>query len=249
MCGIAGEIRFDATAPDPRVTAAMSDAQAVRGPDGSGLWLRDAVCLGHRRLAIIDLSEAGSQPMVDGTGELAIVFNGCIYNHRELRAELQRAGHRFRSTSDTEVALVAYREWGDRFVERLIGMFAIALVDRRTGRSLLVRDRLGIKPLYVADVPGGVRFASTLPALLAGGGVDTAIDPVALHHYFSWHSIVPAPRTILRGVRKVPPATLRVLEADGQSHDRVYWKPAFTRGSDRSPDEWCAAVLEALRTA
>src|SRR3954449_1431669 len=213
MCGICGEIRFDGAPPDVHPTAAMTATMTSRGPDGEGLWRDGAAVLGHRRLAIIDLSEAGAQPMVDDSAWCAIVFNGCIYNHHELRRELRAVGHRFASDSDTEVVLKAYRHWGDGFVDHLVGMFAFALLDRAAGRTVLVRDRLGIKPLYLADVDGGLRFGSTLPALLAGGGVDTSLDPVALHHYLSWHSIVPAPRTLLRGVRKLPPATMRVIES------------------------------------
>jgi asparagine synthase (glutamine-hydrolysing) len=207
------------------------------------------IALAHRRLSIIDLSDAGAQPMTDG--ELTIVFNGCIYNHRELRSELGARGHRFASTSDTEVILKSYREWGEDFVDHLVGMFAFALHDGRRDRTLLVRDRLGIKPLYVAETAGGLRFASTLPALLAGGGVDTALDPVGLQQYFAWHSIVPAPQTVLRGVRKIPPATVRTVEADGRMTDRQYWNPDFTRRSDgpRSEPEWRDAVLQSLRTA
>jgi asparagine synthase (glutamine-hydrolysing) len=251
MCGICGEVRFDGTSPDGPATAEMTKAMTARGPDGAGVWRQGRVALGHRRLAIIDLTEAGAQPMVDDEAQLAIAFNGCIYNHRELRRELERLGHRFRSTSDTEVVLRAYREWGDGFVDRLVGMFAFALVDRRSERTLLGRDRLGIKPLYVADVPGGLRFASTVPALLAAGGIDTSLDPVALHHYLSWHSIVPPPRTILRGVRKLPPATLRVIESDGRARDKVYWHPPFARGTgaDWSPQQWRQRLLDALRTA
>src|SRR3954453_18360212 len=240
MCGICGEIRFDGSPPDRRATAEMTEALTPRGPDGAGLWQEGPVALGHRRLAIIDLSDAGAQPMFDEAGQCAVVFNGCIYNHLELRRELQGLGHRFRSASDTEVVLTGYRQWGEDLVDHLVGMFAFALVDRHAGRTVLVRDRLGIKPLYTAEVPGGLRFASTLPALLAGGGVDASLDPVALHHYLSWHSIVPAPRTVLRGVRKLPPATVRTIESDGRAHDRVYWRPPFPRGAGTgwSPRAW-----------
>jgi asparagine synthase (glutamine-hydrolysing) len=249
MCGICGEIRFDGRDPDLPATAAMTRALASRGPDGEGQWHDGAVAVGHRRLAIIDVSDAGAQPMTDD--EYVIVFNGCIYNHHELRRRLAALGHCFRSTSDTEVVLKAYRQWGEGFVDHLVGMFAFVLVDRSSGRTVMVRDRLGIKPLYIADMLGGQRFASSLPALLAGGGIDTSLDPVALHHYLSWHSIVPAPRTILRGVRKLPPATMRVIEDNGRSHDRTYWRPVFNRPTGRapSPAEWREQLLAALRRA
>jgi asparagine synthase (glutamine-hydrolysing) len=252
VCGIAGELRRDGAA-DPDALARMSVALAPRGPDGAGDWLLDGRGLTHRRLAIIDLSERGAQPMVDEALGLTVVFNGCIYNHRELRAELERAGHSFASHSDTEVLLKGWAEWGERMLDRLAGMFAFCLVEHASGRAVLARDRLGIKPLYLAGGGDGVlRFASTLPALLAAGGIDTRVDPVALHHYLSFHSIVPSPRTILRGVRKLPPATVMVVEPDGRRHERRWWDPPFARDPARSgwnEHDWQEAVLEALRVA
>ncbi|RIV40058.1 N-acetylglutaminylglutamine amidotransferase [Micromonospora radicis] len=252
MCGIGGEARFDGTTPDAGAVTRMTDAMASRGPDGAGLWRDDWVFLGHRRLTVIDLSDAGSQPMVRADLGLSLVFNGCVYNYPELREQLRAAGHTFHSTSDTEVILVAYAQWGEDFVDHLVGMFAVGLVDRRRRRLVLARDRLGVKPLYLAETAGRLRFASTLPALLAAGAVDTDIDPVALHHYLSWHSIVPAPRTILRGVRKLPPATVRVVEADGRSRERVYWQPDYVRSTahtDWDAHDWRAAIGAGLRTA
>ncbi|MGM1064600.1 N-acetylglutaminylglutamine amidotransferase, partial [Saccharothrix sp. Mg75] len=252
MCGIAGEVVTDhAGVPDAGAVARMTGAMLSRGPDGGGQWSAGRVALGHRRLSIIDLSDRGAQPMVDDELGLAIAFNGCVYNHEELRARLSDR-YRFTSTSDTEVVLKAYHRWGDRFVEHLVGMFAFALVDLRRDRVLLVRDRLGVKPLYVAEVAGRTRFASTLPALLAGGGIDTRLDPVGLHHYLTWHSIVPAPHTVLRGVRKLPPATIRVLEPGREPRDHVYWQPSYTRRPEHSgwtAQDWRDAVREALRTA
>src|SRR4051795_5724045 len=132
-------------------------------------------------------------------------------------------------------------------------MFAVVIHERDTGRVVMARDRLGIKPLYLAEAPQRLRFASSLPALLRGGGhgfdLDTSIDPVALHHYLTWHAVVPAPHTILAGVRKLPPATVRVIEADGTSTETVYWRPAFTRTHSYPDDEWREAVLAGLRTA
>src|SRR5918998_14027 len=252
MCGISGEARFDGTPPDADAVTRMSEAMRSRGPDGEGLWSDGWVTLGHRRLTVIDLSDAGGQPMVREDLGLALIFNGCVYNYPELREELRGAGHTFHSTSDTEVILVAYAEWGEDFVHHLVGMFAVVLVDRARRRLVLARDRLGIKPLYLAETPTRLRFASTLPALVRGGDVDTGVDPVALHHYLSWHSIVPAPRTILRGIRKLPPATLRVVEADGRSREHVYWRPDYVRDPAHAgwdADDWRVAVGDALRTA
>ncbi|WP_046776850.1 N-acetylglutaminylglutamine amidotransferase [Streptomyces yangpuensis] len=251
MCGLSGEVRFDGRRPDVAVVERMTDVMEPRGPDGRGIWSQAAVALGHRRLQIIDLSERGAQPMVDAQLGLTVVFNGCIYNHRELRARLERLGYRFFSDSDTEVVVKAYAEWGRECVEFFVGMFAFAVAEHRSGRVVLGRDRLGIKPLYVTEDCDRLRFASSLPALLAAGGVDTSIDPAALHQYLSWHGTVVAPRTVLTGVRKVPPATVRVVEPDGTRHDHCYWQPAYTRHSELGDDPvaWREAVHDALRTA
>jgi asparagine synthase (glutamine-hydrolysing) len=252
MCGLAGEVRLDGSRADVAAVERMAATMSDRGPDDAGLWSSGRVALGHRRLKIIDLSAASGQPITDSDAGLTGVFNGCVYNYRELRAELQAKGHRFFSHGDSEVVLKAYTEWGLDFVDHLIGMFAVVIVERDSGRVVLARDRLGIKPLYVAETPGALRFASTLPALLAGGGVDTTIDPVALAHYLSFHSIVPPPRTILRGVSKLPPATVRVVEPDGTVRDRRFWSPDFTRHADRadwSALDWQEALLGSLTTA
>src|SRR5690606_24346 len=169
MCGIAGELRFDGQPLDPGVLARMTRSQHHRGPDAEGIWSSPQRGFGHRRLRIMDLSEAAQQPMIDAQPGLGVVFNGAIYNHAALRGELQARGYTFFSSGDTEVLLKAYHAWGGDFVRRLNGMFAFAIWERDSGRVLLGRDRLGIKPLYYADVPGGMRFASTLPALVAGG--------------------------------------------------------------------------------
>ncbi|MGH9279874.1 MAG: N-acetylglutaminylglutamine amidotransferase [Acidimicrobiales bacterium] len=251
MCGISGELRFDGRFARPEVVSRMTDALASRGPDGAGLWASGPVALGHRRLAIIDLSVRGAQPMVDTELGLVIVFNGCIYNYRELRRQLEGSGYRFFSTSDTEVILKGYHCWGEGFVHRLAGMFAFCIVERDSGRAVLVRDRLGVKPLYLTRHGNALRFASTLPALVVtGGDVDCSIDPVALHHYLSFHAVVPAPRTILRGVRKLAPATMLVVEPDGREREVRYWQPAHDDVAPvRTDDEWREEVARALRLA
>ncbi|MBT0772724.1 N-acetylglutaminylglutamine amidotransferase [Kineosporia sp. J2-2] len=249
MCGLGGEFRLDGAKPDLDAVARMSPCLERRGPDSKGTWSHGPVAFVHHRLKIIDLSEAGSQPMVDDELRLAMIFNGCVYNHHELRRELEGHGYRFRSTSDTEVILKAYHHWGTSFVDHFLGMFAIVLTELDTGRVVMARDRLGIKPLYLSETPRRIRFASTLPALLAAGDVDTSIDPVALHHYLSWHSVVPAPRTILSGVRKLPPATVRVIEPDGSSTEAVYWNPPATHDLSIGDDEWRERTLAALDLA
>jgi asparagine synthase (glutamine-hydrolysing) len=251
MCGICGEVTFDGTAASDSL-AAMNARMWARGPDAGGTFSQDRVAFGHRRLSIIDLAAASQQPMIDPVLGLAAVFNGCIYNYRELRGDLAAKGYRFFSQGDTEVILKAYAEWGPRCVERFHGMFAFAVWERDSGRIVLVRDRLGIKPLYYAELPGRLRFASTLPALLAAGGVDTGIDPVALHHYMSWHAVVPAPRTILKGVRKLAPATICVIEPDGRRREEIYWNLTVgPRADDRKFKEadWREAVRLTLAKA
>jgi asparagine synthase (glutamine-hydrolysing) len=252
MCGLCGDLRFDGSNPDLTAIEKMAAALAPRGPDAAGFFSQGAVALGHRRLSILDLTATGQQPMFDPALGLAVVFNGCIYNFRDLRRTLEQRGYRFFSQCDTEVILKAYHAWGTRCVERFLGMFAFAIWERDSGRIVLARDRLGIKPLYLADTPGGLRFASTLPALLAAGGVDTAIDPQALHHYMSFHAVVPAPLTILRGVRKLPPATILTIEPDGRRREESYWTLTVgARAQDRAMTaaEWREAVLCSLKTA
>lgn len=252
MCGLAGEIRLDGRRADVAAVERMAATMADRGPDDSGAWASGRVALAHRRLKIIDLSAASGQPIVDSVAGITGVFNGCIYNYRELRDELTAKGHRFFSHGDSEVVIKAYAEWGEAFVEHLIGMFAVAIVERDNHRVVLARDRLGIKPMYIAEDTNTVRFASTLPALLAAGGINTGIDTVALAHYMTFHAVVPPPRTILAGVRKLPPATVRVYEPDGTRRERRYWDPRFARDSDRgdwTETDWQDALAASLATA
>ncbi len=254
MCGICGEISFDASNSHGAATVeAMADTMTCRGPDGGGLLKRGPLTLGHRRLRIIDLSETAAQPMADPFLGLALVFNGCIYNYPELRRDLEQRGHRFFShNSDTEVILKAYAEWGPACVEKFNGMFAFAISERDSGRLFIARDRLGIKPLYYCETASGLRFASTLPALLAAGGVDTSIDRVGLHHYMSWHAVVPAPFTILKGVRKLPPASTLMIEPDGRRVEKVYWRPTFNPDPEErtySFEDWKRKLLDELGKA
>ncbi|MGD9783170.1 MAG: N-acetylglutaminylglutamine amidotransferase [Hyphomicrobiaceae bacterium] len=252
MCGICGEVTFGGGAVSAAAIERMADAMRPRGPDGSGIVVRGRFGLGHRRLKIIDLSENAAQPFVDTELGLTLAFNGCIYNYKQLRAELTEKGYRFASTGDTEVILKAWHAWGPAAVNRLHGMFAFAIHDLASNRLALVRDRFGIKPLYLSQSGGRLRFASSLPALLAAGDVDTSIDRVALHHYMTWHAVVPPPRTILSGIKKLPPATIRIYEPDGTFNDSTYWTQSFARTAEdvaRPFDEWRDMVLEALRTA
>jgi asparagine synthase (glutamine-hydrolysing) len=228
MCGIAGVYgAIDDAAV--RHTKRMCDAMVHRGPDQDGVWrsqTENGVVLGHRRLSIIDLSEAGRQPMLDPTGTVAIVFNGECYNFAELRKELEAFGRRFVSSSDTEVILAAYLQWGERAIARLRGMFAIALWDSRDGSLLLARDRLGIKPLYYAQRQGRLLFASEVRALLATDLVERKLDRLALGS-FLWHGFVPGPRTIVEGVRLLDAGTTLRIDADSARSSLVprrYWR-------------------------
>lgn len=251
MCGLCGEIAFGSEA-SPDALWRMMEQLKPRGPDAAGVFVQQNIGLGHRRLSILDLSANAQQPMVDPALGLVGAFNGCIYNFRELRQELIGAGYKFFSDGDTEVLLKAYSAWGPRCVERFHGMFAFAIAERDSGRVVLGRDRLGIKPLYYADTARGLRFASSLPALLAPGGVDKSIDPAALHHYMSWHAVVPAPMTLLKGVRKLPRATLMTIEPDGTRREEVYWTFSVgTRPQDRriSAEEWREQLTDTLTTA
>jgi asparagine synthase (glutamine-hydrolysing) len=250
MCGICGELNFNDAPPELASLRRMLDRLARRGPDHEGTWSDGPLAFGHRRLSILDLSERAHQPMLDPALGLAVVFNGTIYNFRDLRAGLEGRGHRFFSTGDTEVILKAYAEWGADCVRRFKGMFAFAVWDLRNRRLFLARDRMGIKPLYYSQDADRFRFASSSQALLQAGGVDTSIDPVALHHHFTLHAVVPAPRTLFRGIRKLPPAHTLTVEADGRTRLDRYWHlDALRPAEPRSEADWIEAVHESLRRA
>ncbi|GHC09354.1 asparagine synthetase B [Cerasicoccus arenae] len=223
-----------------------------RGPDGDGMVVRGPVAFGHRRLKIIDLSEAAQQPMVDSDNGLTIVFNGAIYNYPELREELIGRGYRFFSHGDTEVILKAFKEWGTDCVKKLNGMFAFAIHERDTGRVTLARDRVGIKPLYFSKDAKRIRFCSSLPGLVAAGEVDTSLDPVALNYYMTFHSIVPPERTILNGIKKLPPATVAVIEPDGKMTQSSYWMLDYGMTAEQqswTKNDWEDATLDVMRRA
>ncbi|OOZ40054.1 asparagine synthase (glutamine-hydrolyzing) [Solemya pervernicosa gill symbiont] len=248
MCGICGELRIDGSAPNLDAITRMNRALERRGPDHGGSYSDGPLAFGHRRLAIIDLSERANQPLIDNELGLALVFNGTIYNYRELRADLQAMGYHFFSDGDSEVIIKAYAAWGERCVERFAGMFAFAIWEMRAKRLFLARDRLGIKPLYYSEQQGCLRFASNTQALLASGGIDKSIDPVALHHQFTLHAVIPAPRTILNGIRKLSPATTLTIESNGRQQERTYWHLAAQRPEqEMSEDEWVEAVHDSLR--
>ncbi|MFP4434009.1 MAG: asparagine synthase (glutamine-hydrolyzing) [Phycisphaerae bacterium] len=230
MCGIAGIVsgRSDV---ERDVVLAMRDTLSHRGPDDAGVWISPdgRVGLGHRRLSILDLSPRGHQPMSDLAGEVWIVYNGEVYNFRRLREELLSAGERFTSDTDTEVILRAYRRWGIGCVDRLEGMFAMAIHDTRSGETFLVRDRLGIKPLcYAIDAEGALSFGSEIRAVLAGGRVSSELSGEAAWDYFTY-GYVPTPATIYRAIRKLPPGCfLRFVPGGKEPATPVrYWQPRW----------------------
>jgi len=228
MCGITGFIERDAPLNADRagvLIRGMTDTMVHRGPDSSGTWL-DAdhgVALGHRRLSIRDLSPTGRQPMVSTCERYVIIYNGEVYSHDEMRADLERGGHRFRGTSDTEVILAGCAEWGvEATARRLIGMFAFALYDRRERRLSLVRDRVGIKPLYWGNFPGLFIFGSELKPLRRHPGWTPAIDRDAVSSFMR-HNYIPAPHSIYRGVRKLTPGTVLTVHDGVVSEERPFW--------------------------
>jgi asparagine synthase (glutamine-hydrolysing) len=236
MCGIAGLVDPTGQEIDPSWIVAMTRALAPRGPDGEGFWRAPGVALGHRRLAVIDLSHAAAQPLGNEDGSVEVVFNGEIYNFEELRRELGGKGHVFRSRGDTETIVHGYETWGDEVLSHLDGMFAFALWDARKRRLLAARDRMGKKPLYFASIeraamPPLVAFASELKALLCLPGFDRSVDPMAVGRYLV-HEYVPAPHTIFRGARKLGAAErLRVemgnLGKTAQPQVDRYWDLSF----------------------
>ena len=249
MCGICGELNFKQSA-DINAVKRMLPKLESRGPDFEDSWQQDRVAFGHRRLAIIDLSEHSNQPMVDQALGLSIVFNGAIYNYPELRKQFIAEGYSFSSEGDTEVILKAYHKWGERCPEYLHGMFAFAIWDHNKKIMFAARDRMGIKPFYFAQTEQHFRFASNPQALLAAGGVDTSIDPVALHHQFTLHAVIPAPRTILNGVRKLKPGHSLTIDLQGKVYEKRYWFLKATRAEKNlSEQEWTDAIHDALRDA
>ena len=230
MCGIVGVYRRHGAPLDRAMVAELRDTMTHRGPDDQGLWLREPaadVGFGHRRLSIVDLSDAGHQPMANEDGSVVVAFNGEIYNHALLRPELERAGHQFGSRCDTEVLVHLYEEHGPSLVEQLVGMFAFAIWDERRQQLTLARDRLGIKPLYYYDDGETFAFASEIKALLPL--VPTReVDPVALAHYLTFVA-VPPPRTLFAGIHKLAPAETLVVTRDGVQKPRRYWDPLSDR--------------------
>jgi asparagine synthase (glutamine-hydrolysing) len=256
VCGINGAIvlgRSDYRITEPYITT-IRDAMAHRGPDGSGVWLSPdgRVGLGHRRLSIIDLSTDANQPMTNEDGSLQVVFNGEIYNHAEIRSELEATGkHRWKTDhSDTEVILHAFEEWGIECLHRFRGMFAIAMWDGRSQELWLIRDRIGIKPLYYSEHHGRLVFASEIKALLKDPDQPRAVNEEGLFHYLSFLT-TPAPQTLFEGIRKLPSGSLLRVDREGRIEERRWYElwEHVTPVGEVSEDELCGRILSELRTS
>jgi len=235
MCGIAGAVAPGRPEYTREIVQRMTDCLRRRGPDSEGFASWTNAALGHRRLSIIDLSSAGHQPMLSDDSEIGLVFNGCVYNFREIRTELEALGHRFRSHTDTEILLRGYQEWGiDRLAPKLRGMFAFAVWDNPAQKLTMVRDRLGVKPLIYSQFNGGIAFASTMEALRTVGlGGD--IDPIAVLDLLEF-GFVTDKRSMYRAITKLPPATIAEWK-EGQIEQREYW-------SVPSPDPWASVSFD-----
>ncbi|MEO0914207.1 MAG: asparagine synthase (glutamine-hydrolyzing), partial [Pseudomonadota bacterium] len=242
MCGIFGAVAAPEARIEPRRFAAMQASIHHRGPDAEGFETHGGVTLGNVRLAILDLTEASNQPMLSADGSLAVVQNGEIYNYIELREELRALGAVFRTDGDTEVLLHAFAQWGPDFVTRLNGMFAIALQDRRSGQTYLYRDRLGVKPLYLAETEEGLFFASEIKALLAAG-LPRRANLDALAQFFALNYI-PAPDTAFEGVRHLMPGHMAIIGEDVEI--RQYWSLSGQRPDGAMTEGEAAAGLRAL---
>jgi len=248
MCGICGQLRFDGDTPSSESLDNMMNKLARRGPDSNGKWLDGAIGFGHQRLSIIDLSSSGSQPMIDNLLKLTLVFNGTIYNYKQLRSRLIGKGYSFFSSSDTEVIIKAYHYWGEDCVNHLDGMFAFAIWDKPSKKLFIARDRMGIKPLYYNLTNKAFTFASNSQALLTQD-LDKSVNPIALQQQLSLHGVVPAPNTIINGIKKLKPGTYIVLSEKGDIKEQTYWHPSATRPEGNVSEEDYIARTHELLTA
>ena len=248
MCGIAGELRFDGGSTI-KVADRMLRAIQPRGPDCCRSFFYNNLCLCHSRVAVIGLTESANQPMTDKVAGLTLVYNGTLYNHQQIRQDLQQRGHQFVSDGDTEVVLKSYAQWGQDCVEHLDGEFAFAIWSIHNKTLFLARDRIGIKPLYYSMTSQRFRFASNLQAILTGDHVDTRINNEALQQHLMLHGVVPAPHTILRGVQKIAPATTMTVSEHGEVKQRRYWCLPTRRTQQLSKEQWAERIIETLRRA
>jgi asparagine synthase (glutamine-hydrolysing) len=248
MCGLAGVLRTDGRSAEPALAARMAEAIRHRGPDGSGRFADGPVAFGHRRLSIIDITDAGAQPMSTPDERYTIVYNGEIYNHREMRSDLERAGWVFRSRSDTEVLLAGVALWGvDRLALRMDGMAAFAVWDRAERRLTLVRDRYGVKPLYLWRAPWGIAFASEIKAFLVHPEFKTSVNRDALAEYFTFQNLFRA-HTLFAGVEPAPRGSVMEFDSEGE-RVRQYWDYDFSHRDNIPADEAIARTRELIFAA
>lgn len=251
MCGIVGQYQWGNKSILLSELERATQQQHEHEPDSIGLYPLDGLQFDHSHFKIFDLIQNAAQPIVDHALGLTLIFNGAIYNFIELRKSLQEKGYNFFSDSDAEVLLKAYHAWGQECIPQLRGMFVFAIWEHDTGKLILVRDRMGIKPLYYAQTQTNFKFASTLPALLMFRDIDTSIDKIALHYYLTFHA-VPDPRTILNGVKKLPPASVLIIHADGKMEEYRYWQmqqnEAYVNQS-LSENEWLEVTQNSLLNA
>ena len=247
MCGICGQVTFRDPPVDPDLVRRMTETLTHRGPDEEGFYLRPSVGLGMRRLKVLDLA-TGQQPMTNEDGSIWVIFNGEIYNYRDLRRDLEAQGHRFTTQSDTEVIVHLYEELGPECVTHLNGMFAFAVWDERKRHLMLARDHLGIKPLYYRVADGRITFASELKALRVDPSASLTVDPASVADYFRW-LYIPAPYTVFQDVWKLPPGSRLLMSADGWRVES-YWQVTFADPpASRSEDELAEELLGILRDA
>ena len=231
MCGIVGEYLFKNNCCNQEIELMLNKIKS-RGPDYSGFITKDHICLGHSRLSIIDLSNASNQPFEDQEAKLSMVYNGCIYNYKELRNKLVKKGYVFKTSGDTEVVLKSYIEWGHECLKRFEGDFALAIWNSKKRSLFLARDRFGVKPLYFSNSNNFFRFGSSLQSIIAKKDIDLELDPKSLHMHFSLHAVVPAPNTIFKNIKKVPPGHYLIINEDKKLSIKQYWKLDVTRESN-----------------
>ncbi len=248
MCGIAGYLNFNGQPAALPVLKRMSKILAHRGPDGDGHWTDGPLGFGHRRLSIIDLSAAAAQPMLSANGRYSIIYNGEVYNFRELRKSLIARGYRFRSTSDTEVVLEAFAEWGVAAIERLNGMFAFAVWDRKERRLILARDRYGVKPIYYARTTNAVIFASEVKGILAHGAIASNIDLAGLSEYLTFQNFF-SDRTLFKDVHLLPAGTFIEIDSGGRMSERRFWDFHFAETDVGSEEEIVESLDQAFKAA
>jgi asparagine synthase (glutamine-hydrolysing) len=245
MCGIAGVLERSGEPVAPELLKRMGDAIAHRGPDGEGQYSDGVVGLANRRLAIIDPHPEGDQPLTDASRDWVITYNGEVYNYRDLRAELERLGRRFRTRTDTEVVLNAYAEWGPKALERFNGMFAFAIWDRQRRELFLARDRYGVKPLYYADLPGTFLFGSEIKSMLEHPALSPKLSLPHLLEYFTFQNIF-TDGTLFAGVKMFPAGHHMTIGPDGRPRLEQYWDFSFREAEETASEEEYTEELDRL---